>query len=77
MKKKIPWDPNQYKVDYNAILFKHFLPIIKGKAELLDDYLSDPQCGFHGMVVKDKIKFNCPDDKDPDKLVRFCAVYLF
>jgi hypothetical protein len=71
IKKDIGWDPDPSKVNYNRILFKHFLPDIGGKALVLDDYLFDPRCGFHQTVLHDKIQFHCPCDKDPDKLVSF------
>ena len=77
MKKKIPGDPKPSKVDYSVILIKFFFPSIKGKSELLDDYLSDQGYVFHETVVKVQIKFTSPDDKDPDKLVSCCDIYLF
>ena len=65
----IPWDKDMSKVDYNAIFFDHFFPSLEGKAAVLDEYLSSPKCRYHATVAKDNIKFNRPDDEDPDKLV--------
>ena len=39
LEKKIMWDLKPSKVNYNAIILEHFIPDIKGRAEL-DDYLS-------------------------------------
>ena len=76
LKKSIPWDPDPSKVDYNSIMFDHFLPSVVGNAGVLDAFLSDLQCGYFEMVVNNKIKFNCSNDKDPDKLVG-CSVIQF
>lgn len=76
IKKDIPWDPDPSKVNYNSILFEHFLPSVVGKAKMIDEYLSDPRCGFHQTAVEHKIKFHCEGDKDPDKLVKLCITLL-
>lgn len=69
LKKKIPWNPDPEKVDYNQIFFGQFLPSLKGKAKILDKLLLDPRCEMFNTVVNDKISFDCPDHRDPDHLV--------
>ena len=68
-KKDIPWDKDRRKVNYNKIFFDHFLPDLTGKSALLDEWLSDPRCPVFSMAQQDRIKFNRPDDDDPDCLV--------
>lgn len=68
-KTDIPWDPNVNEVDYNKILFEHFLPSVEGKAKQLDKWLSSPSCPMHGVMQNDNIKFHREGDEDPDALV--------
>ena len=64
------WDPNPKNVDYNAILFNNFFPCVKGKAQVLDEFLRRPGRGSYRLKVeRDKIRFHRPDADDPDELV--------
>ena len=74
-KKTIPWDPNPANMDYNAVYFDHFLPPVKGKAAVLDEILWDPCCGHYATVVKNNIRFNCPDNEDQDRKVSVCFMF--
>ena len=68
-KKDIPWDEGRRKVEYNKIFFDQFHPDLTAKSTLLDEWLSDPRCPVFSMAQQDKIKFNRPDEEDPDCLV--------
>lgn len=65
----IPWNEDQSVVDYSNILFEHFLPSVKGKAEVLDRYLRHDNSGWKTTVNSEKIKFHRPNADDPDELV--------
>ena len=43
----IPWKPETAAVDYFDTFFNHFFPSLEGKAALLDEYLSNPECTGH------------------------------
>ena len=68
-KKDIPWDADRKNVDYNKIFFDDFLPDLSGKAALLDKWMSDIRCPIYATAKTANIKFNRPDDDDPDCLV--------
>jgi hypothetical protein len=70
-KQDIPWNENTSDVDYNKILFEYFLPNMKGKAAVLDEWARHPNSGWKQTVVTNNIKFNRPDQDDPDELVSF------
>ena len=36
----IQWNRNPTNINYNSVLFKKFYPSLKGKAAVLDEYLS-------------------------------------
>lgn len=69
------WDPDPSKVDYNSLLFEKFFPPVKGKALVLDEFLSRPGRGtWKQRVQQSKIKFHRPEAKDPDELVSIFVV---
>ena len=68
-KKDISWDADRKNVDYNKIFFDNFLPDLSGKAALLDKWMSDIRCPIYATAKTANIKFNRPDDDDPDCLV--------
>lgn len=73
----IPWSRYPKDMNYTDVFFNHFFPSLQGKAAILDKYLASPHCSCHNMVVSDKIRFNCPDKKDPDSVVStVCSVLL-
>jgi len=57
IKKDIPWDPDPSKVDYNAIMLENFFPDLKGKAEVLDKWLSNKRCKVYRTAQNDNISF--------------------
>ena len=65
----IPWTASKSLNDYFRIFFEHFFPSMKGKAAVLDKYLSDERCSCYKYVQHDKIKFHQADEDDPDYLV--------
>jgi hypothetical protein len=65
----ICWDPDPEKIDYNTIYFDYFFPKLTGKAKVVDKFFSDGRAPMHSTVKNDGIKFNRPDDEDPDHLV--------
>ena len=65
----IPWTSSKSLNDYFGIFFEHFFPSMKGKAAVLDKYLSDERCSCYNYVKHDKIKFHQADEDDPDYLV--------
>ena len=68
--KEIEWHPQPQRVDYFDIFFNHFFPSLKGKAAVLDKYLSDPRCSGHITYwVNEKVRFHRPDRPDPDYIV--------
>jgi hypothetical protein len=69
---QIPWTPEPATTDYFSAFFKHFFPSLKGKAAILDQYLSDPRCrGYKSYWCHEKVRFNRPDRPDPDSIVSF------
>ena len=71
--KHIEWHPQTMRVDYFDIFFTHFFPSLAGKAAVLDDYLSNPQCAGHLTYwVCDKVRFHRSDHPDPDYIVSCC-----
>ena len=68
----IPWKPETSAVDYFDTFFKHFFPSLEGKAALLDEYLSNPECtGHRAYYVVAKVRFHQPDRPDPDYIVSY------
>ena len=65
----IPWNNDPEKVDYNKIFFEHFFPDLTGKAKVIDRFFADVRSPMHATVKNDNIKFDRPDDDDPDHLV--------
>ncbi len=53
LKKDIPWDKDPKNVNYNEILFEHFLPSVEGKAKVLDKFLSLPWAAIYSTVSSD------------------------
>ena len=78
----IPWDKNPNNVDYNSVLFENFYPSLKGKAAVLDEYLSHPLTNpevpnkWKDRVAASNIKFHRPESNDPDALVKICMTLL-
>ena len=68
--------------NYNTILFEKFYSSLKGKAAVLDEYLSHTSTnpGQHNVwkacVQDDNIQFLRPDADDPDALVRICMTLM-
>lgn len=70
IKVDIRWDPDPMKVDYNKIWLERFLPSLAGSAAKLDRFLRCKGSRMKATVVSSKIKFERPDNEDPDFLVR-------
>ena len=66
---EIPWVSDTSKMDYNSIWLDNFLPSMKGKAKVLDDYLSRDQSTYKTTVLKDGIRFRVPEAEDEDERV--------
>ena len=77
MRKEIPWSPDTTKVDYNEIFFEHFFPSLKGKAKLMDKFLSNRKCPMYSTKAHDNIKFDREGEDDPDVLVSYCVTYCY
>jgi hypothetical protein len=78
----IPWDKNPNNVDYNSVLFEKFFPSLKGKAAVLDEFLSHPSTNpevpnkWKDRVADSSIKFHRPEAHDPDALVKICMTLM-
>ena len=69
---EIEWHPSSNRVDYFDVFFSHFFPSLKGKAAVLDQYLSNPRCSGHTTYwVKETVRFHREDNPDPDFIVSF------
>ena len=65
----IPWSNDPGKVNYNRIFFDNFFPDLSGKAKVTDKFFYDVQAPMYATFKNDNIKFDRPDDEDPDHLV--------
>jgi len=75
---EIEWHPSSNRVDFFEVFFSHFFPSLDGKAEVLDQYLSNPRCSGHTTYwVQEKVRFHRKDAPDPDFIVSFSCFELF
>jgi len=78
----IQWDKNPNNVGYNSVLFENFYPSLKGKAAVLDKYLSHPLTNpevpnkWKDQVAATNIKFHHPESNYPDAVVKICMTPL-
>jgi Transposase IS4 len=56
--------------------FCDFFPSVEGHAKKLDEFYSDIKAPFHQTVLRDGIKFNRPNDPDPDWIVKNCYLLV-
>ena len=73
----IPWFPQVERNDYFGIFFQYFFPPLKGKAALMDKYLSDPRASYHTTAKQKNIKFHQPNRPDPDYIVSILFVLRY
>ncbi len=56
------------------MFFLSFFPSLDGKAEVLDNYLSNPRCSGHATYwVQEKVRFHREDAPDPDFILKICV----
>jgi hypothetical protein len=51
-------------------------PDVKGKAKMVDKYLSDPGASYNQTYISDRIKFHDDDAEDSDWKVKQCILVL-
>ena len=65
------------KDSLDTILFREFMPDVKGHAALMDEFFADKRAPYHSLVQEEKIKFHQQEDEeDYDWIVKQCYLLL-